>query len=741
MALFKKRKKGKAPEPQTGQADAAEAAAPRRRRRPAETLSSVVSESAPGAAIDLMARNEAFVLPNGAGWVVLLLHTGSPAFGGLSLKQRGDEAKGSIIELIAGDQIQVVATARMLENDVLGIIPNEATLRRLNEYGILRDAAYAWGVISDDDGSLEENAVAEATYADAWAVCTGKSTLQQQLPDVWAWAGGSDGPVSAADEPTALEPATAPQGDEGFKDASEDPFGVEDAPAVEPEPEQASVAATSPDEDDGFDYADLDVAAEADSSEQYDDEVESLWADDEEPVYDEDVQDESDYDAQDDDAGSYEQYLEEHADREVTEHEVRESIVRRFSEEDLDLSIDVDEFDKTFSTDVPAVSIDVGESNDWLGGQVSLIAAQANVQLAQLHTENLAELRQQYVEIMSIHAEKIARDMSLTADGSRYSALLRAAEIDYASDKESATEETAHLRKEITDRFEAEAEEVAEAAATEARSRFHRQNRPTRERLLSEAGVDVDRRGEERFAENRRSLMETRRRDAGLHMEMGVTRALQLLSERQAEHREAEIALLSEWTDRIMGFIDENRKNDVAHTEALAEQLARQNAVADLTEQFAREREVLQAEAEARVSALQAEMIAQRDEALAKLRSRDESWQHRMAEADGRATHANALVQALTEQLGTVGKGIEDQYARRIEDLEADKRGYSEELERAGQIQKRANTTMLILIIALTLAGVLVGVILGWVLGQGSQADAVAATALAPWTSGWWPTA
>ncbi len=742
MALFKKGSRGEAQQsPAESPQDAPGKQA--KRRRPQESLASVVNESVPGAAVDLMSRNEYFALPNRAGWAILLLNTGSPEFGGLSLKQRGDEAKGSIIELIAGDQIQVVVTARMLDMDVLGIIPNEATLRRLGEYRILRDAKYAWGIISEGDDGLVENAVAEATFASAQAIAAGQRTLQQELPDVWQWALGNEVLQEQAPAPQAVPPAlpapeAAPQAQPAaFDDASEDPFGQEGAPsepAVEPEPTAAPVYEEP---DDGVDYATLDEG----------DAVQDLWADDEAPVYDDDeAGDEQDFDDYDDEAegegSTYEQYLEMHEGREVTEREVRESIIRRFADDELDLAIDAEEFEKTFSTDVPAVTIDVGDSDDWLSGQVALIASQANAQLAQLHEDNRAELRQQYVDLMSIHAEKVARDLSLNSEGARYTALRKAAESDYDVDKARASDETARLRKEIVDRCESEAEEVAQAAAAEARSRFHRQNRPTKERLLSEAGVDVDRRGEERFTENRRTLIETRRKDAGYLMEMGVTRALQILAERQAEQRRAEAVLLHEWTDRIMEFIDENRKNDVTRTEALAEQLARQNTVADLTEQFAKERASLQAEQEAKVASLQAEMLHQREASLAELKQRDEAWQHKVVDAEGRVNHANDLVRALTDQLGSVGERIEEQYTARIADLEGDKRSFSEELERAGQIQKRANTTMLILLIALTLAGVLVGVILGWVFAhQGDSSTVAAATVVSPWAQGWWPTA
>ena len=701
MALWKKKGEG------SGPADAqegAEAPAAGRRRRPNETLSSVVKESAPGSAVDLLVQNTAFELPNRAGWVILLLPTADPAFGGLSAKQSGNSDKGSIVEQITADHIQVLVTARMLDEDVLGIIPTAQTVDRMGEFGILRSAPYFWGVVRvEDDGSLAVDIVETATYDQAAAVARGGLELAEALPAVWAWAGGGEA-GSAAEEPLAPPAhaaASADPADEApvdWEDTSETPFsgGGADEPELE-----VQTPAPLTEEDLEVDYGALD--AESGNEDEGDD---WMYGDDE------DAQAAPEGGANDD----YLQYVDENRSRVVTEEEVRSSIVRRFAPEDVDVRVDMAVFDATFTTEAPVIREPEGGRGEWLGEQVADLVSQANAQLAQLHESNHAALRQQYVELASLHAEKVVKDASLSTPGAEYEKLASAAKADYDEDLASANEEVSRRRQEIVKRFETEAEEAGAAAAAAAKARHQAQNKLTLERVLSEVAIDVERKAEDRYAAAQSTLLDLRRRESAMLYDLGVTRTVQLLTERQFEQREAEAALLKDWNERIVAFIDENRKSDVARINALAEQQARHDQVKALTEQYAAERDALLREQSAKVSDLEAEISAVRAKAVDDLRARDEAWGHKVAVEEGRTAQANELISALTSQMGQLNDKIEGQYKGRIADLEADKASYSEELERAAVLQKRANHIMIVLIVVLTLAALAVGVIIGWAL-------------------------
>lgn len=710
MALGFRKKKG---EPGPGSGDQqveqeAKPAASKRKRKPNERLASVVKESAPGAAIDVLARNEAFVLPRGAGWLVLLLNVDTPSFGGLSVKHKGDEAKGSIIELITADHIEVVVTAEMLEEEVLGIVPTAETLERMSEFSLFTGAAYAWGVMMQaEDGSLLANPVDKATYAEATSISTGRLSVQERLPEVWAWALGEEPPEAVAEEDLATDepdydaadsepPAPEPQ--EGFADESQEPFGAAEAPAPAPAPEPL----LDPEDEGAVDYGAMD-AEYADAAANYDDDVDYG-----------DGADEGDAYGGLDDGGDLSEYVAANYEREVDEDEVRETLVRRLSPEDLDLEIDVEEFARAFSTDAPSVRIEVGHADAWLADQVADYVRQANAQIEKMHADHGAELLREYVSLMSLHSEKVTRDFSPSRPGTQYYELMNAARADFEEDKRRGADEVARERQDISRRFESEADEVARAAADAAKARFHAQNRVLRERLLSEAGLSIEARNEERFAHNRKVLLDMRRRDASLAMELGSTKAMQLLAERQDAQRKQQTALLKEWTDRITAFIDDNRKQDVARTETLAEQLRHTTQVQELTDQFAREREAMAAQHAERIRELEAEVVANRERAVIELREREAQWGHSLEMEQQKTVGAHSLVASLEEQMRGLGESYKSKYDQQIATLREDKESYARELERANHIQSRANKILVVLVIVMTLAALAVGMIVGW---------------------------
>ena len=189
-----------------------------------EALSSVLTESEPGAAVDVMRQIERFTLPKevapNGGYVVMVLPTADPSFGGLSRKQNKDKDKGLIINLMQAGDIEIVITPELLDDDALGIIPEHDTLERMDEFTILRDARFLWGVAvtNQEDGSLtvftvpgrrEEdadgklfNAVAEVARGDLDITDVIDMQLVRCMIDIFnhdAEGYGADGVITAID--------------------------------------------------------------------------------------------------------------------------------------------------------------------------------------------------------------------------------------------------------------------------------------------------------------------------------------------------------------------------------------------------------------------------------------------------------------------------------------------------------------------------------------------------------------
>lgn len=719
MVFGKKKTKGASTEAPPEQKAAAPEQPRARGRKQGTTLASVVNESAPGAAIDLLKRNEAFVLPGEKAYLGLLLNADD--IGGLSIKQKNDPAKGSIIELIKDDRIEVVVTADMLRDDFLGIVPTAETLDRMSEFSILLNARYYWVVFaaSADGASIDVLPVdgIEASHAIASEIQSGAKTVADVVPAVWAHYGGAEqtapvpAPAPAAAPAPVAEPEPAPMADE-------DPM-AEALPFAEVQPP----AFDEDDPDAGIDYSAMEDNDEA--SDEDDDFGPDLGEDEgfEPPIDDED--DSSLFDEDDDDSeDGYQAYVDANMSREVEEEEVRDTIARRFLGSDLDLSIDLAEFERVFDSnpDAPRIETFTADTDDWLGNQVGQLASQANSQLAQLRDSNRNALRETYVDLAGIHAEATMTEVSTEREGSLFKTLMDTAQRDFDERRSAGADELSKERRDLQDRFNEARDAKAAQAAAHAKAVYTERNQPELDRKLATVAAEIDRRHEAQLAHDRLTVQDMRRKEAGKRMEFGLTRIFQTLSQRHAEMLDEEQSLLSDWNDRILAFIDENRKNDVARAEALAEQLSRSNSVEELKVEHANRVDELKAEAADRERRLGEEIVAIRQEGLDRLNAAQAQWETSIALEQERTNSQRQLSQELSSQITLIKGEFEEQYRGRIATLEADKQSYSEELDRADKLQRRGNRIMAVLIIVLVLASLAVGTLLGhwWGFAQGA---------------------
>ncbi|MBT8163346.1 MULTISPECIES: hypothetical protein [Arthrobacter] len=644
-----------------------------RHKKPDELLSSVVRETAVPAAVELLRGNGRFVFPSGTAWVILVL--AAERIGGLSRKNRRDEAKGSIIELIEDDSIQTLATAAMLGEEVFGIIPTPRTLERMDEFGLLTGAAYSWAVVYQNEQSLQVDLVAEATFGDAQAVSSGTMPLEDAVGDV-AWARHSGVGTSSAEAGLDAAPSV---------DAAIDGTSGDDGDPLFDESPEAGSDEAEPD----FPYAFFEGEDEDDSP-AVDDDVESLddcdgisaAVDDSEPV-----------------AG---------------QAQVRGTLARRFLSEDLDLQVTLDEFLVTFNLDAPTVRIDVPEGTGvWLGEQVAQLTRQANAQLAKLHADGETELQAQFVNLMGLHAEQVIREVSIDRVDSTYRRLADGAKQAYREELEKREEKARQAQAGIAQAFEQTIAQIGQQAADQAQIQYRERNKSRIQREQVDAAAAIDAKIENDYSYTRQEILGLRRKDAERKMAVGKTRIFEVLVERQQENLAAERTLLLDLTSGIQRIIDENRKNDISRAEALATEQATVDRVGALEHEHASIVERLRAEHGVSLRRSEEEFERSRKAAIEQMQARDEEWQHSLNLEKARTASQTARVADLLAQMDHMGSAFKKQYDDRVNELQADRATYVNDLERANTMQARSNKVLTALVVALSLLMAAAGFIAG----------------------------
>lgn len=689
-----------------------------------DSLALVIDETEPGAALDLIRNNERWALPNGAG-VILSLPVDAPieegGIGGLGkVSSKGDEDKGSILQRIADDKIQVLMTQDMLRHNILGIIPTEQSLspEGMGEYTLFDKAVFMLTSVDMRDGALVVNPVHydelagvldvpagdvdTITLAQAQAVSSGAVTLSSLIPSLWRRLGGEVDTESVDSESEDFvedipAPPSAPMND--VNDADESLENVDNLPDFDPdEVPDEPLEDELPFDEDSYDdddadiedpFKDLDVASDADT-ESVEDVTEVAENPIPAPVVDNRV-----------------------FDREA----VRNTIARRFLDEDLGFVVDMTPFETLFGREADEASrfsLDHLDGDNWLDSQIKLLSQQANDTLADHRRRDINELRDLYVSLVSNTGDEIAAQMS-TGPGADnvWAQTLSEADANDEKSRESLVDIVGAQRAAIIAKYEKDKEADAQAKAVEAKSLYDVRHKPSLDRELDEIEPNLRATIDEDYTLRRRQILDARKQSAQASFDAALTRVMDHLIQKRSEQVAREAELMEQFRDDMGQFLDENRKEDIARAEALREQLSRENIVEqktaefaarekELHEQIARERE----EAEKRALATQEET----NKTLARMR---EEWAVQLAQAKAEVERANARTEEEAARVNVVREEISRQYESQIAFLENDQKTLMAQMDRESLVAKRANRLYIALAVLVALAFLALGVIAG----------------------------
>lgn len=691
-------------------------------KRAKDSLGLVIDETEPGAALDLIKTNTNWILPDGSGVILALpvdVPVGEGGIGGLGqVSAKGDEAKGSILERIQADSIQVLETADMLAHNILGVIPTEQTLGAdgMAEYTLFDKAIFMLtSVHTGEDGSLivepvhagEEvpsGDIDTVTIAQAQAVSSGAITLASLIPSLWARLGGESSTETGAAgtepetesvaEATDAEPVSSPnEAEEQIDNLPDyDPDDVPDEPLEDDLPSEDDGVYDSGDDEDPF--ADLDEPDETPMESQNESEIN-------EPAV---VAD----------------------DRVFDNETVQATMARRFLDEDLGLVVDMTPFEAVFG---PEENASVGFATDhlsdgWLDNQMRMLSQQANADLAARRKRDIAELRERFFSLVSGTGDEIAAQMSTERGADTVWARTIAEAEDNASSARAMMDEAVDKQHAaMIKEYEEARQRVVNAEADQAGVRYDDRHKSSLNRRLADiesglkAGIDED------LSVRRREILDTRRRSAQAAYDAAITQAMNWLIEKRSEQVADETELMDRYRAQMQAFLDENRKEDIARSQALSEELSRHNIVEEeRAAHAAREKELHELIDREQVKTQEALAAARRDadELVERLRA---DYERQLGEVQVQVKTANERAKDMATQVEYVRTSTVKQFETQIESLESDKQVLMAQMDRESVVAKRANRLYIALAVLVALAFLAVGVITGLLLHDFAVSD------------------
>lgn len=714
------------------------------KKKKKDTIGSVLHESVLENVLEELRENKLFIADVDGQSVYVTLALAAADIGGLSKSTaKGNEAKGSIIECINSGRIKAIVTQELIDMDMFLIIPDVLTMDAMDEFGLLTGVDYKLAYVNPEDGiSVTEHVVAFDRVKDMVDNDISVSELLAEL---------------TGDAPATTARRAKPASDDGldgfgasdFDDMDDDDdggFGFSGGDNVDGFDDDDDDF-DADDDDDGFGGSDLSVPFSDDDTDDdsddsdYSGDMDGIFGDSGRGTAFDDHDGASgadsgfdDSDATDFDSGLFADgdYSDESdsddgavdSDDHISEEQMHDAIVRVFYSDGLGMEATTAPFDAQFMQDDNIILFDENRDTSgeggWLAGYLNQMSKDANNELMRLHQQNLMSMRTQYFQLISLHCEKIQRDLDTSDGETQFGKLMDSLKRQRLQALGSVDRLVADRKQEVNSSWEQTLTRVGEEARNAAIQQYSERYGRQHEDQLSRIEPEIKRQIEDQYQDAVREMQASRKSEASKLLDYGITETLRVITDSYLDLLRNEQALYETHRQRMAAFVDDHRQTEIARANALAEEL-RQTDKADAARREGKARiEQLNAEFDAKKAAQQAELDAMR-------RANAQAIADKEAECNNRIKALNEVVRAKDEEIARIQgqyrellgqftdvdarKGQE--YESRINELKQERLAWQDKYDNTIAMQKRNNTISVLLVVVAMVASLAIGMIFG----------------------------
>lgn len=647
------------------------------------------------------------------------------------LKEQGLDPKsddfGSFANAISSEHIQSFLLKNDLEAGVLTIIPDQETLDVLDEFSVLEDIVYKWGVIPHDveDESTVVQLNNGATLGDLNVIASEALDLVLK-----------NGKIVTADQADEEDDDLFDETDEDEDDVEEDLMDEDDDEDImddedEDEDEDVFTEDYGPtdidfdDEEDVPDDVPDDLFDDEDDFEDdedvfdYDDEpVEVETIDDLDDDLDDVLGDLDDIDTDLDDADEYELQTEEEGQAMITG-----VLAREFQNDELGVHIPADPFNHQFGDVEPILFNEKPNDNSSLAQVVAKMRQDANVQILNKHNANIQSLRSHYQNGLANAHDRLIQNLdhknTKTPYGEKYAQINESK----AESESRADEIIARERESLNEKYNERRTSYGERAKQEALSRFDDDYKEQHEKEKQLLGDEVYNTIQLGYDSELSDLYDERRTVAKRLFDQMTTQLLLELQKMFQASMEEEHRMYEEFSQRIDAYARENYTDEVLRAKALATQQRQHHEADEVRAEYEemlttkrRQLEEMERKANARIQELERShsttikdtvadykrQISRQEATIQELREDQRSMQDRLMKLDGEkdAEYAN--------RLKTAGDTIESQ---------------RKQLEYEQQRTDKQGKQSIVMTIGMIVVGISLGLIMGFLIGAGNDSN------------------
>lgn len=700
MGLFKKKAKA---ENQT--VEAVETKAPKKgARNKKNELVKVLPESVWESVNEEFKQNEQFIITDADGntqYVAFMFDT--MQCGGLAGKEaRKDESKGSIIEAIRTGSIKTYVRLEMLMDNVFIIIPDLETIDAMDEFGILADGQYILCTISSDGNDIKT-----ITDANDEEIIVSfdkiKEVIQNSLDIKVLFPGGgdmTDAMLGFDSSSQTEEDIPVDDFDEELSDLPDDiddiPDDLEDLPDdleddIEPQP----VATESPTQAPAVAPTQASVVENSDDGSLPDDYVDA-----------------DDLPSESDDEGGYDEL------EDITKEYVEEYVARTFYSDDLGLEVSTKPFDMQFMHGNAYVPFNEDRGAGLLNEYIANLSKDANTRLQRMHNENLFRMREKYMRLIQQHCIRIAEALDVSNESTQYGKFRKAIELNRDENNANVNSAVEKKRNQLNEAWNRKLEQVANEAAASAKAqyedRYGRSHESDLQNLVSLEKDEIER----DYNAALRRLNDDRRAEASKLLDIAVNETLSEMADLYIKVLHDEQREQARLQREITKFIDDNRKDEKARIETIAEEQRRVKQSEELRKEYASKIKAMTSEFDMQKTVLQADVDRMRQEHEIEIEKLENTHENQLKEEKARSEELQKKLDELLDKYADIDAAKALEYKDKLEDLEHEKETWKRHTDDIIAEHKKSEASTFKMSIIVIIAAVIAAIGIGFMCGS-----------------------
>lgn len=677
-------------------------------KRHTETMASVLQESVVETMLSYFRNNSAFVVIHEGRTYYVGLYFDTETIGGLSKKSSKDEAKGQLIESLNSGHIAALITGELLAMESMVLIPNQSTLEAMSEYEILRNLKFPLCYVSSDGQDIEITGV-EVTIEQCMDIQTMGGSIESYLENT--------PPGSSSEEYEPVEDET--QGTFVDQDKSEEQqqqdvldddagSGFSEDSRNRTEMTQLGSQPAEDDDEDSTPFGADDFGDDGDDS--YEDLVGDTPDYPDESGYSDDG--EESWDGQDEE----EDYV-ENVDADDFDRVLR----RKLYSDELGLEITTEPFDSQFMHGNEFVAFPEDRPEGWLNEQLNQMSKAANVELRQLHRDNLTRCRAQYFTLVSMFCGEISKILDYTDASTQFGKIY----IDLLNQHQESVENIglriAEKKRTLEDDYEARVRNAADAASVQAaqeyRERHGRQHSDALYNIESTCREDLEDEKEDAI----RRMNDMRRAEAAKRLDMGITSALKEVTDMYLKCLDEEKAAYAAKQQEMEQFLNDNREHEIARVNTLKEELAQSDRANAVMAEYAARMQALRDQFDTQSKMMDAQIQRIERERQAELDSMKRQHMEELQALKDKLSTSEGEAADLRSQIVHMDEIKDKQYESRLEELAGEREAFSRKYEHLADMQKKTGAIVIVAAVIGIIAALAVGFAAGMFATRGED--------------------